>query len=428
MKQRLGQWHEWIWTDGASLPRSVLRLAGALFSDLRDGSLALRATSLVYTTLLSLVPLLALAFSVIKGFGGQDTLEPFLREVLSPLGRQADELVIRILEFVANINVGVLGAVGLAFLIFSVLSLMQKVESSFNHIWRVPAPRSFVLRLRDHLSVLLIGPLFIFLSMGMTASLRYDAAAEWLGIEAINALLHMALLLVPYILFTLAFTAIYLFIPNTRVRLVPALAAGAFTSVLWKALGWGFGIFVQQSSNVAAIYSAFAALILLMIWLYIAWLVVLLGASVAYYLQNPASQRLAHRPLVLSAQQQRQLCLLLLAETSRRFYAQKSLILETIAQSFNLPLLAVAEALERLCEACILRTDGLSYLPALPFDELLVSDVIMRLDQTAVKASYRLRMPEFINALEIETDKARAQQLAGLTVKQLGNSLSQGAG
>lgn len=424
MKQRLSQWQDWIWTDGRSLPRSILRLAGALFSDLRDGSLALRATSLVYTTLLSLVPLLALAFSVIKGFGGKDTLEPFLREVLSPLGRQADELVVRILEFVSNINVGVLGAVGLAFLIFSVLSLMQKVESSFNHIWRVPASRSFVLRLRDHLSVLLIGPLFIFLSMGMTASLRYDAAADWLGIAAIGTLLRPLLVLVPYILFTLAFAAIYLFIPNTRVRLMPALIAGAFTAVLWKALGWGFGVFVQQSGNVAAIYSAFAALVLLMIWLYIAWLVVLLGASVAYYLQNPASQRLAHRSLVLSPQQQRQLCLLLVAEISRRFYAQKPIIAGAMAQTLSLPVLAVSQALEKLVAAGIVHVDGEGYLPARPFDELLVAQALEVIDKAAPVNTFHLRLPAGLRDIEDKSAKAVADALGGVTIKELGKEIS----
>ena len=283
---------DWIWRDsdeqvdnlttGKLLFRRAVRIQLAVLRDIGMGQHGLYAASLVYTTLLALAPMLALCFSIIKSFGGADTLEPFLRHILSPLGSQGMALVPRLTEFVNNINVGVLGAVGLAFLIFSVLSLMQKVEEAFNHIWRVATPRRLGTRIRDHLSVLLIGPLFIFLSMGMTATLRYeDTLGRWLGFSGLDTVAAQLLSFVPWLLFAFAFTALYVFMPNTRVRIIPALVAGGLTALGWKVLGLVFSLFVAQSANYAAIYSAFAALVLLMLWLYMAWLLVLAGSSVA---------------------------------------------------------------------------------------------------------------------------------------------------
>ncbi|WP_308873338.1 YhjD/YihY/BrkB family envelope integrity protein [Thiothrix subterranea] len=132
-------------------------LAIALFHDMHQGSITLRAMGLVYTTLLSLVPLLALSFSVLKGFGVHNQMEPLLLALLEPMGDKAEELTRQVLGFVDNVQVGVLGVAGLAILFYTVVSLMQKVEEAFNHVWRVKRQRSILLQFRDYLSVVLVG-------------------------------------------------------------------------------------------------------------------------------------------------------------------------------------------------------------------------------------------------------------------------------
>ena len=145
------------------------RLAIVLVRDVMTGTLTLRAMSLVYTTLLSMVPLLALSFSVLKAFGVHNRIEPVLQDLLAPLGAQGDQITRRLVEFIDHMNVGVLGSVGLALLIYTVVSLMEKIEESFNSIWHVTQLRSLGERYSRYLSVLLVGPILVFSAIGITA-------------------------------------------------------------------------------------------------------------------------------------------------------------------------------------------------------------------------------------------------------------------
>ncbi len=426
---------DWIWRDsdeqvdnlttGKLLFRRAVRIQLAVLRDIGMGQHGLYAASLVYTTLLALAPMLALCFSIIKSFGGADTLEPFLRHILSPLGSQGMALVPRLTEFVNNINVGVLGAVGLAFLIFSVLSLMQKVEEAFNHIWRVATPRRLGTRIRDHLSVLLIGPLFIFLSMGMTATLRYeDTLGRWLGFSGLDTVAAQLLSFVPWLLFAFAFTALYVFMPNTRVRIIPALVAGGLTALGWKVLGLVFSLFVAQSANYAAIYSAFAALVLLMLWLYMAWLLVLAGSSVAYYLQYPDNMRLGAPAGLRPIGEDRGLALLLTVEISRRFYAQPQGATQprALAMAWHIPSTLADSILARLTAAGIILNTPQGYVPARPFDELPVAELIEAIE-TCGEAARRTRWPTALGDVLDRAKTAQDAALDGLTVKQLGQQM-----
>ncbi|MDX1574531.1 MAG: YihY/virulence factor BrkB family protein, partial [Methylophaga sp.] len=148
----------------------LLRVGYVMFLELRNGDLSLRAMSLVFTTLLSLVPLIAVAFSVLKAFGVHNQIEPFLLNVLDPLGPKAQELSQSIIGFVENIKVGVLGSLGLALLFYTIIALIQKVESAFNFVWRVERPRTLARRFTDYLSVVMIGPVLVFSALGITGA------------------------------------------------------------------------------------------------------------------------------------------------------------------------------------------------------------------------------------------------------------------
>lgn len=407
------------------LPVLGARLLVAVARDIQDGSLSLRATSLVYTTLISLVPMLAICFSVIKGFGGTDQIEPFLRGLLEPLGTQGQDLVPHLLGFVNNINVGVLGAIGVAMLVFSVLSLMQQVETAFNQIWNVPNTRSLALRIRDYLSVLLVGPLFIFLSIGMTASLKYqDFMSRWLDFALVNSALEYVFLVLPFVLFTLAFTVIYMFIPNTRVRILPALAAGIVTAFAWKLLGLLFGLFVQGSGNYAAIYSAFAALVLFMIWLYLAWLIVLIGASITYYLQNPTNQRISRHFRQLSLRVKTKLALMLLADIGQVFYQKdgRPMPPALLAKRIRMPARAVEDVAQGLLKAGLLAETEEGYIPGRPFEETTLNDafLMLRAADESEGVSYGDLKPHAAADAVLDLQETALEKAFGaMTLKQL---------
>jgi membrane protein len=309
MSNQIMQWYECyasqLWSDDlrevSNARRWIIvpvRLLVVVARQLVRGQLNLRAMSLVYTTLLSIVPLLAVSFSVLKGFGVHNQIEPLLMNFLQPLGPKGKELSDNIIGFVENVRVGVLGSLGLLFLIYTVVSLIQKVESSFNYVWQVERLRGFAQRFSSYMSVVLIGPVLVFTALGVTATAMNNTMVQQLmSVQPLGDLVVLFSKLVPYLLVIAAFIFIYMFMPNTRVKFLPAFVGGVVAGVLWQSSGWAFAAFIATSSNYAAIYSSFAILILLLIWLYLNWLILLLGAQVAFYVQYP--QYMSRQPVQL---------------------------------------------------------------------------------------------------------------------------------
>ncbi len=286
----------------------VLRVMHMLVRELLGGQLNLRAMSLVYTTLLSIVPLLAVSFSVLKGFGVHNRIEPLLFNFLEPLGPKGAEITANVIYFVENVKVGVLGSIGFALLIYTVIALVQKIEAAFNFVWQIEHLRPLSQRISNYLSVILIGPALIFIAIGISAYvLNMDLTQKLVALEPLGSLVVFSSTLVPYVLVCLAFTMIYIFIPNTRVQFKAALVGGVIAGVIWKIAGWGFAAFIVTSSKYAAIYSSFAIMILLLIWMYISWLILLVGSQIAFFVQYPKYMTMHRVRFVLSSRLREQL-------------------------------------------------------------------------------------------------------------------------
>lgn len=260
----------------------------AIVRDIAFGNILLWATSLVYTTLLSIVPMLALTFSVSKSFGVHDQIEPTLKTFLEPLGPKGDEITTQIMGFINNMNAGVLGSLGLAFLLFTTISTILKIEASINAIWHVHTLRPLSQRVTAYITVLLLGPILMFSSLAMTAAVMSSRIVQnIMHAEPFGLLAVEAGRLLPYVLVIALFFIIYRFMPNIRVRFLPALFSALVAGIAWQSAGWAFARFVSNSGQYDAIYSGLAILIIFMIWLYVSWVVLLSGASVGFYLQHP---------------------------------------------------------------------------------------------------------------------------------------------
>ncbi|RLA05652.1 MAG: ribonuclease BN [Gammaproteobacteria bacterium] len=299
----------------------ITRIIVAVIRDMVGGQINLRAMGMVYSSLLSMVPLLAISFSLMKGLGVVDNkLEPMLLNLMAPMGAQGKEIATNILGFVNNVNAGALGTIGLVVLLWTVVSLLQKIETSFNFIWHVSSSRNIVRRFSDYFSVLLIGPLLVTAALGATgAALNNQLVQQIAGIEPFGTLLLFITKLTPYLLITAAFTFVYMFIANTRVKFSAAVVGALVAGLLWATIGKVFGMIFGSSSNTMAIYSSFAALILFLIWIYWSWLILLIGAQVAFYVQNPKLQRSGHKPQSLNADQHEYLTLALITLIGRKF-------------------------------------------------------------------------------------------------------------
>ena len=408
------------------LGRLGVRLARIVYGIIRkfaDGQHNLRAMSLVYTTLLSLVPLLAVSFSVLKAFGVHNQLEPVLLEFLDPLGTQGQEVAGEILRFVENIRVGVLGSLGIALLFYTIISLIHKVEQSFNAIWQVAGSRNLARRFSDYLSVILIGPVLVFSAVGLTTSAMDSAVIQWLAdIEPLGDVILSLKRLGPYLLVIGAFAFAYGFIPNTRVRVDAALAGGFFAGMLWYTTGKIFANFVVNSANYSAIYSGFASAVLFMIWLYVGWLIVLLGGQVTFYWQNPRFLDPRSERAFMSTRRREQLVLELMALIGRaHYYKQEALwTREALEARYNsLEPGVVTRLLDELVARQLIvasNSKPIAYLPAFDTENVSLKEVVAVVRGKPETTGYGLAS---VDAVVTQMDEALTQVLGERTLKDL---------
>jgi len=405
----------------------TLQVNFAVVRDFLEGQLTLRAMSLVYTTLLSLVPLLALTFSVLKGFGVHNQLEPVLLNAMSALGDKGVEIAGQIVGFVENIKVGVLGSLGLGMLIYTVVSLLYKIEKSFNYTWHITKARPMGQRFSEYLSVVLVGPLLVFSALGMTASLMSSTVVQALsGIPVLGWVVDSIGTLVPYALVIVAFTFVYIFMPNTKVRMGPALIGGTIAGIAWQASGWVFGNFVVNSANYTAVYSGFAVLIMFMIWLFVSWLVLLLGSSIAFYCQHPEHLGSRRGQLALSAEQTEKLSLLVMFFIGRHYYRNEAgWQLDDLARWLGVPLNVAEVVLNKLHDRqLILTTSEASapYVPAHDMETLQVKqilDAVRAGDEGSGEMPWRLPVEPVVERIVQGADEAIGRAMHQQTLKEM---------
>jgi membrane protein len=434
LNRHLDQFHAFVWGEDLAAVSAwrrrlvlTLRLLYAVGRDLAEGQLTLRAMSLVYTTLLSLVPLLALSFSVLKGFGVQNQVRPMLLAMLEPLGEKGPEIADHMIGFVNNIKVGVLGALGLGMLVYTVITLLQKIEDNLNFVWRIKSPRPLAQRFSQYLSVLLIGPLLMFSAMGVTAAFFGSQAVQSLiAVEPLGFLFGLGAKLLPFLLVIAAFSFIYVLMPNTRVRVASALVGGTVAGVLWQALGWGFAAFIAGSSNYTLIYASFAIVIFSMIWLYLNWLIVLIGASIACYHQYPALLVTPHREFRLSNRLKEKVALLVAALIGRNYYGNlPAWSLDGLSDRIGVPVMSVEPilaAFQRVGYLTETTDDPPRYVPAHAFESITVKqllDTIRCVDEDSVASGEVLAQEAEVENLVARMDEAVETALAGRSLRDL---------
>jgi membrane protein len=429
MKQRIQQFLHGLWDldQVARYPQTLVRAARYVFvlvRDLVEGQLNMRAMGLVYTTLLSIVPLLALAFSMLKALGVHNSLEPVLLEALRPLGSQASVITGNIIGFVEKVNVSVLGFAGIALLFFSVISMIRKVEESFNFIWRIDRPRPLSQRLGEYLAVITVGPLLIVLALGMTGTVMNSGFMAWIvGFEPFGLLMFMLTKLLPYLLIVGLFTFLYAFMPNTRVQLRAAFYGGALAGVLWQTGAALFASIVVNATNYNAIYSSFAILILLLIWLYLGWLILLTGCQLAYYVQHPEQIKAHKVPPLLSGKQIEYLALMVMGMTGRRFLSGEPAYTE---EELSLALNAAPEHVARVTDNLIYHglltesgTDRTRLVPAMDLDSIPLSRLwrLARAGNDVMPQNHDPLSPGVHELLE-DAEQAFERHSQGISLKQ----------
>jgi len=338
---------DWLFAPaaGGSAAERLRRLARypyALGRDLLGGQLNLHAMSLVYATLLALIPLLALCILILRLFDIHRVLGPLVLEFFRPLGPAAPQLTQRVMDFADHVRGGLVGSLGGVLLIWTLLSALMKLENSFNFIWHVEQPRGLARRTAEYLALLAVGPLLIAAVLYMSRLALPGAPAHG-GVPLLGRVLQGAPALVPYLFIGALFAALYAFIPNTRVRWWPALAGGLVAGALWAALSRIFTRFVIGAGHMMLVYAGFALVISALVWTYFGWLILLLGARLSFYVQNPTYLRLGLREMRLSGAESEQLALSIMVLVGRYpLTGSTAPTISTLSEIMQLPAIAVA--------------------------------------------------------------------------------------
>jgi membrane protein len=410
-------------TTPGALALRVLRYPYALLRDLSRGQINLYAMGLVYATLLSLVPLIAFAFAVLKAFGAHRELEPVIYEFFKPMGASAGEFTAKVMEFADSVSTGVVGSLGLALLLWTLLGTIKKVEDGFNFLWRVEHARSFARRVTEYVALLIVGPIVVVSFIGLSHNALDTASAGWgRYMPFFDRLTAIALEVSPYVMVASIFTAVYMFVPNTKVKWKPALIGGLTAGILWAAVGKVFTALVVFSTRLTIVYAGFAIIVAALLWTYFGWLILLVGAQLSFYVQNRNYLRLGLTELRLSAVQRETLTLKVMYLIGRSYHDGKTRwSVDSIAHELGMPGIAISRIVNALESAHLLTlADDERLLPARDLGNISIQEImdIARNEKAGQVAPRNLKLPA-VDAIAGTMDAAWRKSCGEMTLRDL---------
>jgi len=402
----------------------LLRYPYAILRDLSRGQINLYAMGLVYATLLSLIPLLAFAFAILKAFGAHRELEPLILEFFKPVGDHAPELTQRVMQFADNVSTGVVGSLGLALLLWTLLGTIKKVEDGFNFLWRVEHARSFARRVTEYIALLIVGPVVVVGFIGLshraldsaTAGFGHyvpfwDRLTNWMTVQA-----------APLVMVTAIFTAVYMFVPNTKVKWKSAVIGGVTAGILWAVVGKLFTAFVVYTTRLSVVYAGFAIIVAALLWTYFGWLILLIGAQLSFYVQNRNYLRLGLTELRLSAVQREQLTLRVMYLIARSYHDGKNRwTVDGLSHELGMPGIALSRIVNSLeGSGLVTLTDDENLLPARDLGKITIQEIIdiARNEKAGQVAPRPFKVPA-VDAISSKMDDAWRRSCGDTTLREL---------
>lgn len=401
-----------------------LRVFSLAIKGFKEDNCLVTATALTFYTLFSIVPILALAFAIAKGFGYEKNLQ---EQILQNYGQYRDVLsnaFIYANSLLSNTHGGVIAGFGIVLLLWSVMALLINIENSFNRIWDVKRGRSWVRKITDYLTIMLVGPLFLIISGGLTVAVQtHVGSLAFLGFVA-----QLLIKLFAYLLLALMFTFLYVALPNIKVSFKHAFVAAVVATILFELLGWGYIRFQIGANRMNAIYGGFAALPLFLIWLQYSWYIVLFGAELSFANQNVHHYELEEDIEKLSIRYKRAIALMIANLVAKRFHNhEKSLNIHEISEILDLPSRLTRNIINDFVETGlfveVLHDDDkhVVYQPGLPEQSFTVKYLIDTLEKKGVNELPISDTNELlhINDLMKEMDKVLDTEHGHLLIKDI---------
>jgi membrane protein len=376
---------------GKSLFIRFLRIVILAIRGFNENKCKFRASALTFFSLLSIVPVIALMFGIAKGFNLQDRVAAQILEKM----KGQEEVANRVISFSNSLldktSGGVIAGVGVIFLFWTIISLLSNIESSFNDIWGVVKPRTFGRKVSDYLVTMLVCPILLAVAGGATIFLsgQIETITEKIPLlKTLGPMFWVIMKLLPYVTIWVAFTFIFISMPNTKVKLMSGLIAGIVAGTLFQIVQWGYVNFQVQMTTRYAIYGSFAALPLFLLWLQISWFIILFGAEVSFAHQNVETYEFEPDCLSASRSFKTLLSIFITQRLVHRFCdGEKPGEASGLSHELEIPVRLVRQLLYDLSEAGILsevkkgEDKELAYQPAIDVDKLTIKFVIDRLEQ-----------------------------------------------
>jgi membrane protein len=366
-----------------------------------EDKIQLRASALSFYTTLSIVPILALVFGIAQGFGFQE----YLRTILIEKFHEHEDMLKMLLGFVekylGRINQGYIAGIGFIILFWSVMQVLGNIESSFNNIWRIKKSRMFTRKFTDYISLVVIAPVLLIIASSFNLSRLTSISDSIPFLRYLDSFLKLLVTTLSLTLIWFVFTLIYIVIPNTKVKFVPALIAGIIAGTMFQVLQWGYVNFQSLLSSYGAVYGTFAAVPLFMMWLELSWLIVLLGAEISYAYQNAVHYEQEAEGAHVSLKDRKILTLLVTKKIVRNFVeGRPAMNAAEIALNLSIPVRIVRDIIYILLSSKIIietvdqEIREVAYQPAIDPSIITVSYVFDETDKLGNLITYDHETPE----------------------------------
>lgn len=391
----------------------------------------LRASALTFYSLLSVIPVAAIAFAIAKGFSLDQNLEQLISEKFQAHQEVLNWLLQNARNALQQTRGGYIAGIGMTILIWSVMSLLDHIESSFNAIWQIRSARPWYRKFTDYITIMLIAPVLIILSSSITVFISTelnDFITNAPILEFFKPIVSLLFKVIPYILSWISLTILFIVMPNAKVKIIPALISGIIAGTIIQGMQWLYIDLQFGITKLSAIYGSFAAVPLFIIWMQSSWIVVLLGAELTFANQNISRYEFEYEALNISIYQKRALVLMIMHMIIRSFsLGMKPISAEHIATSLKIPVRLARDILQDLSNVNLVsiihenENKERLYQPALDINRLTVSYVFSRLDKKGIEQVMVIKNKEYdkvISMLE-KFDKLIAKSDANILIKDL---------
>lgn len=407
---------------------------GSLILQLRVISLAIKgfmkdncltnATALTFYSLFSIVPILALIFAIAKGFGYEKTLQDQILNNYSEYRDILSNAFVYANSMLSNAKGGIIATFGIALLLWSVMQLLMNIENSFNSIWEINRGRTWLRKITDYLTIMMVGPVLLIISGSLTVALKTHIG----NLHLLGVVGTFLMELLAYALVAGVFTFLYAVMPNTKVKIGAAFKAAVVATILFELLSWGYIRFQIGANRLNAIYGTFAALPLFLIWVQYSWYVVLFGAELAYSYQNVDQHELEDDIDNLSPRYKKVIYLMIANLVAKRFSNnERSLTAVEISEKLDLPSRLTRTVLNGFVTAGVfveVMTEPhkeLAYIPAVPERKFTVQFLIDSMERKGINSLPINESKELNDIVKLmgEMDKVMDTDLGHLNVKDI---------